>query len=57
MRTDLLNDLVVFQNAPADVNAIVVPVCARHLLVDVGVDASHGGGSPGGAAGKGLGVC
>lgn len=37
--TDLAHDLVVFQNAPGDVDAVVVPVGARHVLVDVGVDA------------------
>ncbi len=24
-----------------DVDAIVIPVCARHILVDIGIDARH----------------
>jgi hypothetical protein len=39
--TNLAHDLVVFQNAPADVHRVVIPVGARHLLVDIGVDPRH----------------
>jgi len=66
-RTNLADNLVVFQDAPAyaetprsvrrtlgengslvsltDVNTVVVPVCAGHVLVDVCVDTSHACGS------------
>ena len=39
--TDLAHDLVVLQHTPADVYAVVVPVCPRHLLIDIGVHARH----------------
>jgi hypothetical protein len=40
---DLSNNLVVFQDSPADINTVVVPVTAGHALVDIGVDARHDG--------------
>jgi hypothetical protein len=40
-RTDLAHDLVVLQHAPGYIHAVVVPVGARHVRVDVGVHASH----------------
>ena len=40
--TYFAHDLVVLQHAPADVDAVIVPVCPGHLLVDVGVHARHG---------------
>ena len=40
--TYFAHDLVVLQDSPADVDAVIVPVCPGHLLVDVGVDARHG---------------
>lgn len=39
--TYLAHDLVVVEHAPGYVDAVVVPVRPRHLLVDVGVDARH----------------
>jgi len=39
--TDLAHDLVVLQHAPANVHAVVIPVCPRHLLVDIGVHTRH----------------
>lgn len=42
-RTYLSDDLVVFKDSPGDVDAVVIPVCTRHVLVDIGVDASHFG--------------
>jgi hypothetical protein len=39
--TDFTYDLIVLQHAPSDVHAVVVPVRARHLLVDICVDARH----------------
>jgi hypothetical protein len=41
--TNLSDDLVVFQNTPADINTVVVPVTAGHALVDIGVDTRHDG--------------
>jgi hypothetical protein len=40
---NLSDDLVVFQNTPADINTVVVPVTAGHALVDIGVDTRHDG--------------
>ena len=39
--TDFAYDLVVLKHAPGDVHAVVVPVRARHLLVNICVDARH----------------
>lgn len=36
---DLAHDFVVLEHAPANVDAVVVPVGAGHVCVDVGVDA------------------
>lgn len=41
--TNLAHDLVVLLHAPGDIDAVVVPVCAGHVGVHVGVHASHGG--------------
>lgn len=41
LHTDLANDLIVLQYAPGDVDAVVVPVGARHMLIDVCIHASH----------------
>lgn len=43
MRTYLADNLIVLQNTPRDVDTVIIPVCPRHVLVDVGVDASHAG--------------
>lgn len=45
MHTDLADYLVVFQHAPGDVDAVVIPVCAGHVGVDVGIDARDAGGA------------
>ena len=39
----LPHDLVVLQNAPGDVDAIVIPICPGHIGVDVRIDACHAG--------------
>ena len=39
--TDFAYDLIVLQHAPSDIHAVVVPVRAWHLLVDICVDARH----------------
>ena len=44
MHTDLPNNLVVLENAPRDVDAVVVPIRPGHVLVDVGIDAGHAAG-------------
>lgn len=43
--TDLPNDLVVLDNSPTNVDAVVVPVGPGHVVVDIGVDSGHGGRS------------
>lgn len=40
--TYLANDLVILQHAPGDVDAVVIPVGSRHVLVYIGVDTCHG---------------
>ena len=42
-RTDLAHHLVVLENAPGDVDRVVVPVCPGHSGVDVCIDSSHAG--------------
>lgn len=39
--TDLAYDLIVLQDSPGYIYAIVVPVCPWHLLVDICVDTRH----------------
>lgn len=40
-RTNLAHNFVVLQNAPGDVDAVIVPVGPRHGLVDICIDATH----------------
>ena len=42
--TDLAHYLVVLQNAPGYVDAVIVPIRSGHLLVDIGIDARHAAG-------------
>lgn len=39
--TNLSYYLVVLQHAPSYIDAIIVPVCPWHLLVDICVDTRH----------------
>lgn len=39
--TNLSNDLVIFQNAPGDVDAVIVPVRPWHMRVYIGIHARH----------------
>lgn len=40
-RTDFANNLVVLQNSPRNVDAIIVPIGPRHMLVHIGIYARH----------------
>ena len=44
--TYLAHHLIVLQDSPSDVDAVILPVGLRHVLVDVGVDSGHDGGWP-----------
>ena len=39
--TDFAYNLVVLQHAPSNIHAVVIPVGARHLLVDICIDTRH----------------
>lgn len=45
------NHLIIFQDPPGDINAIIIPVCARHTVIDIGIDARHDDGGSQGAVG------
>ena len=40
-RTDLPYDLVVLEHTPCDVDAVVIPVCPRHVLVHICIYTRH----------------
>ena len=39
--TNLPHHLVILQHTPADVHTVIIPVCPRHLLVDIRIDSRH----------------
>lgn len=58
---DLADDLVVFEDAPGDVDRVVVPVGAGHVGIDIGVDTREARGAARvvkrhGGSGRGLGT-
>lgn len=46
IRTYFAHHFIVLKHSPGDIDAIIIPVGPRHMLVDIGIDARHvGGGS------------
>lgn len=43
-RTDLPHDLIVLQDAPRNIDAVIIPVGPGHVSVDVRIDTRHPGG-------------
>ena len=43
--TDLSHYFIVLKHPPSNVDAIVIPICPWHLLVDIGIDSCHAAGS------------
>ena len=41
MPTNLPHHLVILQDTPSDVDAVVLPVSFWHVLIHIGVDSSH----------------
>ena len=45
VRTDFANNLVILQHPPGDIHTIIVPICARHVGIDISIDTGYASGS------------
>ena len=52
--TYFADHLVVLEHAPGDIDAVVVPVGPRHVLVNIGIDTRHGARLPSPTIEKGM---